>query len=321
MMDMLVSVLMSTYNEPIDFISTAINSIEEQTYKNIEIVVVNDNPLRKDLTDFLEGLNEKGKIVLIKNKKNIGLTKSLNRGLQYCNGSIIARMDADDISDKNRIESELRYMFYNDLDIVGTYIQPIDMMGNPCGCIKKYPVWNTGCKNYLKARSSLIHPTWIVRKEVFNELGGYRDFNCAEDYDFLLRASKKFRMACCPVVGLKYRINNSGISQSNKLKQKVVSRYLRENINSMSNVNPEDISIDLKLKSHKTAEIAKYFSQIDEIREMKANRNYMFIGKYIKLLCKSGYARSSFGEIFRIKLVMMISSLIEKRRKKRWQFI
>ena len=89
----------------------------------------------------------------------------------------------------------------------------------------------------------------------------------------------------------------------------------------MSNVNPEDISIDLKLKSHKTAEIVKYFSQIDEIREMKANRNYMFIGKYIKLLCKSGYARSSFGEIFRIKLVMMISSLIEKRRKKRWQFI
>lgn len=321
MIDILVSVLMSTYNEPIDFISAALNSIERQTYKNIEIVVVNDNPLREDLTDFLDDLKRKGKIVLVNNEHNIGLTKSLNRGLQYCNGAIIARMDADDISDENRIENELKYMFYYNLDIVGTYIQPINMNGKPCGHLKKYPVWNTGCKCYLKSRSSLIHPTWIVKKEVFNELEGYRDYNCAEDYDFLLRASKKFRMACCPVVGLRYRINNSGISQSNKLKQKVVSRYLRDNIKSIDNVEPEDINIDMELRSQKTAEIAEYFSQIDEIRNMRNNDNFMFLEKYIELLLKSGYARSAFGEIVRIKFVMIVSTLIEKRGKKRWQYI
>lgn len=318
---MLVSVLMSTYNEPINFISDAISSIEKQTYKNIEIIIVNDNPLRHDLTNFLNELKNTGRIILVINEKNIGLTQSLNRGLKYCNGAAVARMDADDISNENRIESELKYMFYNNLDIVGTYIQPMDMQGNLLGNVKKYPVWNVGCKNYLKSRSSLIHPTWLVKKKVYDELGGYRDFSCAEDYDFLLRASKKFRMACCPIVGLKYRLNNTGISQSNKIKQKVVSRYLRKNIALIKSVEPEDIDIELELRSQSTAEIINYFTQINEIRAMKCKRNILFIEKYIKLLCRSRYARSSLVEVLRVYVIMFVSLLIEKRGNDRWAFI
>lgn len=321
MKDILVSVLMSTYNEPLEFISEAISSIESQTYKNLEIIVVNDNPMRNDLKDFLRSLEKDGKIILVENSTNMGLTQSLNRGLKCCTGTLVARMDADDIACKDRIENEVKYLFYNNLDIVGTYIQPIDMQGNNFGNPQKYPVWNWGCKNYLKARSALIHPTWLVKKKVYCTLNGYRDFSCAEDYDFLLRASNQFHMACCPVIGLKYRINNAGISQSNKVKQKVVSRFLRKNMYSINKIDPNEFDISMELHSKNTKEIICYFAELDEIRRMKKDNNVLFVFRYLNLLCDSQYARSALLEVLRIKVVLIISTLIEKRGNSRWKYI
>ena len=108
-MSELISIVMSVFNESESEILEAINSCLNQTYENIEILLVNDNPERFSEAGFQQfQLDER--IVLVRNKNNMGLALSVNKALRLANGSYVARMDADDISDKFRIEKEYNYV-------------------------------------------------------------------------------------------------------------------------------------------------------------------------------------------------------------------
>ena len=89
---------MSSYNEPIEYVQKAVNSILNQTYKYFEFIIVIDNPNNSELISFLSSTaNKDERIILLINKRNIGLAMSLNRALSVSTGGFIARMDADDI--------------------------------------------------------------------------------------------------------------------------------------------------------------------------------------------------------------------------------
>ncbi|MGL4742033.1 MAG: glycosyltransferase, partial [Sarcina sp.] len=89
-----VSVIMGVYNEKISWVKETINSILEQTYKNIELIVILDNPENQELKIFLDSYKDKIKFEV--NDKNLGLVKTLNRAIDLANGEYIARIDADD---------------------------------------------------------------------------------------------------------------------------------------------------------------------------------------------------------------------------------
>ena len=105
-MGKLISVVMSVYNEKIEWIKDSVKSILGQSYTNIEFIIVIDNPgLDREVKEYLENTAKTdGRVVLLQNKENVGLAKSLNRGIAAANGAYIARMDADDISEKNRLD-------------------------------------------------------------------------------------------------------------------------------------------------------------------------------------------------------------------------
>jgi glycosyltransferase involved in cell wall biosynthesis len=120
----LVSVLMSTYKEPVVWVEKAVNSILNQTYKNIEFVVIIDDPTNYEVIAFIESVCQKdNRVKLIKNEKNIGLVASLNKGLKFCDGKYIARMDADDISMLDRIEKQIIAIQRYCADVVGANTQ------------------------------------------------------------------------------------------------------------------------------------------------------------------------------------------------------
>ena len=101
----MVSVIMSVYNEPAEWIMLAIDSVLHQTYRDVEFIIVCDNPDNDSICNLLSNyMDNDTRIVLILNKTNIGLTRSLNVALHKCKGKYIARMDADDISFPNRFE-------------------------------------------------------------------------------------------------------------------------------------------------------------------------------------------------------------------------
>ena len=132
-----ISVLMSAYNEPINYVQQAVDSITAQTYKNIEFIIIVDNPDNQPLIDLLSQAVEKDpRINIVINEKNIGLAMSLNKALHLSTGDIIARMDADDISKPNRLEIELNYLLCHNLDVIGCAIEKIDENGHYATSIK-----------------------------------------------------------------------------------------------------------------------------------------------------------------------------------------
>ena len=109
-----VSVVMSVFSEPRNWLKKAINSILDQTFSDFEFIIINDNPIRKENYLFLKEIQQKdSRIIIIENKENIGLTKSLNKGLSVARGTYIARMDADDISFPTRLEKQYLFMEAN----------------------------------------------------------------------------------------------------------------------------------------------------------------------------------------------------------------
>ena len=156
-----ISVIMSAYNESFDELSRSIDSIINQTYKNIEFIIVSDNPENKEIKKAVQVANDQ-RIKYLENKENVGLVQSLNRAISEATGSIITRMDADDISKKTRLKDELQYMQQNNLDIVGTFIEIIDEKGVVQKETMRFPGTAAHVKLFMRWGSCLAHPTWMV---------------------------------------------------------------------------------------------------------------------------------------------------------------
>ena len=112
----LVSVILPVYNCE-KYIKQSIQSILSQTYKNLELIVINDGSTDGTL-NTIRSLNDE-RIVLI-SQRNMGLPSALNEGLKIARGEFIARQDADDVSLSERIEYELKFLLENpDYGLVG----------------------------------------------------------------------------------------------------------------------------------------------------------------------------------------------------------
>lgn len=210
MSEKLVSVLIPVYNVG-KYVKEAIKSIQDQTYKNLEIIVVDDGST-DNTYNIVQGLAaEDSRIKLFRNDKNSKIVKTLNKAFKHSSGDYIARMDGDDISELDRIETLVKFVMANPkYDIVGTSMTAIDDAGSEL-FITTYSDSNKLLNKTLKYSSPLAH-IWIAKKEVYDKLNGYRGLSGAEDYDFLLRAiTAGFEITnISDYYGYKVRINRAG---------------------------------------------------------------------------------------------------------------
>lgn len=260
---------MSVYNEKKVWINQSIESIINQTYKNIEFIIVLDNPDNEDIKRLLKFYEEQdNRIKLIFNQKNMGLVKSLNIALSECTGKYIARMDADDICKLDRLSIQKKYLETNNLDFVFSSMIIIDEESNELYSTNMEQLDYKQVKSYLEKGNISTHPTWFLKAEVYNSLNGYRTINSCEDYDFILRALKKeFKIGKIGQNLLQYRIRNNSISRSSSLEQFLNSRgilKLYKNNNLEKDKNLFEVLQQSKLKS------SKHESQ----KFLKANNKY-----------------------------------------------
>ena len=241
-MSALVSVIMSTYNESENYIRSSISSILEQTLHDLELIVVIDNPENEAAVTAVNAFaSEDSRVKILCNENNLGLVRSLNKAISAAHGEILARMDADDISLPQRLEKQLAFLEREQFDIVGAVTQYIDENGMPVAGGHTYKT-EEQLKRILQFENGLCHPTWMVRRKVYEELNGYRDIDSCEDYDFLLRAMEKgYRLGMVDEVLLFYRYNLNGISQSREFRQFLAFSYLSEHRDSPSAVSEEEI--------------------------------------------------------------------------------
>ncbi len=184
----LVSVIMSTYNEKLEWIKRSVNSILSQTYRNIEFIIIVDKPDRKDIIDYLEACKKKdSRIVLEINEKNLGLIKSLNKAIALSTGEYIARMDADDISHLGRLKKQLEYINEKKLDLIGSNINLVKEDGEVFSTTDKLLTHKYLKKLLAGGTIGIVHPTFFGRREVFVNLDGYKYSPHTEDKEFLAR--------------------------------------------------------------------------------------------------------------------------------------
>ncbi len=186
------------------YLKDAVQSILDQTYKDFEFIIINDAST-DGTASYLKSLSDK-RIKIIKNGTNLGLASSLNIGLKVAKGDYIARMDADDISLPKRLGTQLNFMDqHREIDICGSWIKRIDGNNKIIGKYKSLSS-DAAIKRLLLWASAIVHPTFFARVEFFKKLNYYDpDFDYAEEYELLMRARNKFKMANIPEYLLLWR--------------------------------------------------------------------------------------------------------------------
>lgn len=224
-----ISVIMSIYNEPVQFIIACIESIKIQTFSEFEVIVVLDKPDRKqEISDlFLNNCDNRFKLFC--NESNFGLAKSMNFAASLSSCDILARMDADDVCIPERFEMELKGINQG-FDVVFSKYLKINEEGEKISN-EIFPSTSLSPQQIsagLLYRNSYIHhPTVMMKKSALMSVDGYREFPCSQDFDLWLRMNEKgLSFYMCEEPLLYYRVNSSSISSLRWFQQRLTIFYI-----------------------------------------------------------------------------------------------
>lgn len=173
----LVSVIMSEYNSDISLLKSSIESIINQDYNNLELIVIDDCG-KNDVEEVVSQYKDE-RIKVYKNEFNLGLVQSLNKAIELCNGKYIARMDTDDYSYSNRIRLQVEFLEKNPrYALIGSRVDKYD--GKEIWGETNF--WGEVTRQNLLEGSSLTHPSVMYRADVIRKIGGYINYKRCEDY-------------------------------------------------------------------------------------------------------------------------------------------
>lgn len=224
----LVSVIMSNYNTPEEYLCSAIESILNQTYQNFEFIIIDDCSTDNSLS-IIESYTD-DRIKIIKNEQNLGITKSLNRGLAVAKGEFVARMDADDISLETRFEKQVEFLKnHPDHIVCGT---GVELIGD----------WQTKHSNKFICRKipdkeafqihllfgnypNIVHPTAMFNHNLLlkHKITYNENYPLAQDYRMWVSCSEIAECANIPETLLNYRVHNKAVSSDKKELQKNIA--------------------------------------------------------------------------------------------------
>lgn len=214
----LVSVLMPCYNAE-DHLEAAMRSILDQTYRNLEVIAIND--CSKDRTSEIlhQMATEDSRITVVDNEENLRLIKTLNKGIKLCNGEYIARMDSDDIALPQRIEKEVIFLEENkDHDIVSSLFLAFPTDNPSKKDLHLNPLLHRELKAYMLFKSGICHPAAMIRKRIFTELEFEfeMEYLHVEDYALWSKAIHKTKIANIGEPLLLYRVHANQVSSLNE---------------------------------------------------------------------------------------------------------
>jgi GT2 family glycosyltransferase len=179
------SLLLSTYrgDDPGFLRSAFVSTVQEQTRRPAEVVLVQDGPVPDELAEEIEHLVETSPVPVehVVMGDNVGLGPALDRGLEVCSHEIVARMDADDISRPDRFEKQLPLLEAG-ADIVGSGLYEMGSSVTDVVGRRTPPTDPAEIRRVIRFRDPFNHPTVVYRKSAVLGAGGYSDMALMEDY-------------------------------------------------------------------------------------------------------------------------------------------
>lgn len=227
-----LTVLMSVYNGDLSYLQVAIDSIINQTYKDFQFLIVDDGSNDETKEVLERNKRTDSRIEVVHNEANKGLIYSLNRGLRLADSIWVARMDADDWSYPNRLETQIDYLqSHPELVVLGTAAQYIE---NGKRFPKKHlPTSRGQVAAAIPFYSPFCHPSVVLNREHILNVGGYPENDAAEDYGLWARLLSLdcLAMENLPIVLFKYRKGIHSVSyrkRQMKSSQDIQSRLAKE---------------------------------------------------------------------------------------------
>ncbi|RKW53370.1 MAG: glycosyltransferase [Lachnospiraceae bacterium] len=263
----LVSIVMPIYNSE-TYLDEAILSIIHQTYKNWELLIINEfgsNEEGKRIINRYAAIDSR--IRLIQNSERLGIAESLNEGLRQAKGEYIARMDGDDISLPERIEKQVEFMESNN-DILLCGVQ-VEVFGS-----EKWD-WKletdpARIRTDALFYSPCVHPTILFRRDVINKYNVFynKDYKASEDYDFFTRILEFGEIANLKEVLFKYRLYGTNATYINnnigfKIYSDVMERHFHKLGIDFSRKEVDLLSVHYSLKGLEGVEVLEKMVVLD----------------------------------------------------------
>ncbi len=213
-----ISILMSVHNGA-GLLRPAVESMLAQTFGAFEFVIVDDGST--DKTPRLLADIDDPRVRVLRNAENIGLTRSLNRAIEASRAPLLARMDADDLSEPTRLARQIACMEADpELAVLGTFAMEIGHHGRDIHLLDRPIEPDEIRRHALAGGNPFVHGAVMLRREAVEAVGGYDPrFRLAQDYDLWLRLLTQFKGCNIPEPLYRLRRHASALSRRSPLPQ------------------------------------------------------------------------------------------------------
>lgn len=296
----LVSVVIPTYKRS-DMLINAIESAKNQTYKNIEIIIVDDNDkdseYRKETKSKLEKYIESNEIRYIENEKNIGGSLTRNKGVKEARGKYIAFLDDDDVFMPTKIEKQVKLIEDNinkGVGLVYCHCNGVDEAGNI--------LWeNTNSYSGLPLYESMIYciastSLWLCDRQMLLDIGGFEDMPSKQDLLLMVKIIVNgYKIMCVKEKLVLYSHRESGQISTNKPNTSIIRGYIifrefcRKNYVNLNNICKKDVEYR--------------FSRILCLQYIGLNRKREAIREFRNIIKQKPYSLGNLKMLVRILLI------------------
>ena len=303
----IVSILLPIYNSE-KYVSKAIKSILAQSFQDFELLLINDGSTDKSI-EIMRSFND-SRIRIIDNGKNRGIVYSLNSGINNSKGIYLARMDADDISLKDRILIQVNYLNKNpEIDILGSNYELFGAENHTTNL----NITPDKIKTSIFFDNQLCHPSIIMRKSsiIKNQLIYNKNFFINQDWVLWFDAlNKNLKIANLPNVLIKYRLEGQNITTNNKdsEKRRSINVYKHMLVHLFENLSNKDLELHWALSKGDVTNI--------EIKELKK-----YSEKLKLALIKKGFKEIIIDEIIQTKQKNIFYKITDKSTLKGITFL
>jgi len=220
-----VTVITAVRNGELFFAET-IDSIINQTFKDWEYIIIDDNSNDKTVEIVEEFIKDDDRIKLIKLNETKGPFGAANIGIEHAKGKYIIRTDADDISLPNRFKKQVEFLEKNkNIKACVSYGSLIDQNSNETGYKFRYPSNPKILKWFLCLQCPLIHSSLCIEKSTINKIGGYKEESLAQDYRLFTDLSRRHLLSVLKLDLVLFRNHSERITRNKINKKKINLTY------------------------------------------------------------------------------------------------
>ena len=203
-----VTVVMATYNA-MPYLPESVESILNQTFNDFQFVIVNDGSTDTS-AQYLDSLDDPRLTII--HQENQGQQAAANRAIELVDTEYIARMDGDDVAELDRLEKQVAFLDeHPEVGLVGTQFRYRGERG--IGAQSELVLRHDDIYHELiNNRHAFCNTTSVFRTKLFDEIGGYWEYNISEDWDFFLRAAEHMKLANLPKPLIQFRLHTGSIN-------------------------------------------------------------------------------------------------------------